>query len=375
MRHFLAFILLTMLLIVPTWAGQVGMVVKVPEDGSNILVNRGTEDDVKPGTHWYIYRDNKPIAELEVELVDTYASYTRLVSGGGVRVGDIISDTPFTNAPNPKDFSPQTVAKESDVPTYEPKHDMFPSKRPDTTESINEDFDSAMSRFTKTSEFSGGNSKMRKTTANLPEIANLFTPLIGGVGAKYTGMFVVTDLANVVPQEMGTNAAAKQFFKGCKLKIETTWWSEELAAAYADTVAFKEGKTSPEERIAMRGALIAQKGLDRYIVFHVKMTNCGTGNVQLEPFHWHMFLADADGNRVKTERYDQILDKTLAPEQVVEGNVYFLRLDSAGQDITAGNDITVMYEDILAERAAVKFSSTEQQNRAREEKSRNYRRY
>lgn len=360
MRHFFAFILLTMLVTSPVWAGEVGMVVKTPEDG-NIMVNRGAEDSVKPGTHWYIYRDKKPIAELEVQLVDTYSSYTKLVSGGGVRIGDVVSDTPFAQDPKSEDYSPAPKPKAYAAPSaqQDARHSIYRSIKPESQEDIENKYKDLTNDNTKVCEFSGGNKKARKTTANLPEIANMFTIV---PSMKYSNPVLgLQTLGAVVPNEIGANVGAKSFFKGCKLKFETTWWSEDLVAAYADTLAFREGKTDPQERAMMRSAMIGQKGLDRYIVFHVKITNTGTGNVQLEPFHWHMFLVDSQGNRVKTERYDQILDKTLAPEQVIEGNVYFLRADAAGQDILSPDGVTVMFEDILAEREAVHFSAPQPQ--------------
>ncbi len=356
MRHFFAFILLTFLITVPAWAGEVGMVVKTPEDG-DIMVNRGTEDSVRPGTHWYIYRDNKPIAELEVQLVDTYASYTKVVSGGGVRVGDVVSDTPFAQSPKSEDFAPAPKERAYAAPSaqQDARNSIFRSIKPENQSDVNNKYKDLFNDSTKTCEFSGGNKNFRHTTANLPMIGNMFT--VAPSIAYSSPNLIFQNVASVVPGEIATNVGTKSIFKACKVKIETTWWSDYLAAAYADTVAFQEGKTDPEQRALMRSAVITQKGLDRYIVFHVKLSNTGDGNVQLEPFHWHMFLVDKNGNRVKTERYDQILEKTLAPEQVVEGNVYFLRHDAAGQDILSPDGVTVVFEDILSERDAIQFST------------------
>ena len=356
MRHFFAFILLTVLAASPVWAGEVGMVVKTPEDG-DIMVNRGTEDSVRPGTHWYIYRDNKPIAELEVQLVDTYSSYTKIVSGGGVRVGDVVSDTPFARDPKSEDYAPAPKARAFDAPSakQDARNSIYRSIKPESQEDIENKYKDLTNDNTKVCEFAGGHKKVRKTTANLPEIANMFTVVPSM--AYSTPMLGLQTVGSVVPNEISANVGVKSFFKGCKLKFETTWWSEDLVSAYADTIAFREGKTDPQERAMMRSAVITQKGLDRYIVFHVKITNTGTGNVQLEPFHWHMFLVDSQGNRVKTERYDQILDKTLAPEQVIEGNVYFLRTDAAGQEIISPEGVTIMFEDILSERGDIHFDA------------------
>lgn len=353
MRHFFAIILLIVGMTTAVLADPVGMVVKVLETGE-ISVNRGVEDQVQPGTHWYVYRDKKPIAELEVMLVDDYSSEVKVVSGGNVRVGDVVSNVPFTQAPDAKDYAPDTVNTNQNS-TYHARHRTMPSRRPETQESVQEKYADYLSKSTKVNEFSGGNSKARKTTANLPQIANL--ALLAATGSSTTPGLVLQQLGGVVPQEFSYNAGAKDFFKGCKLKVETTFWGEELTNAYADTICFQEGRTDPQERVIFRSNMLGQKGLDRYLVFHVKITNCGTGNVQLEPFHWHMFLIDNQGNRVKTERYDQILDKTLAPEQVVEGNVYFFRYDTSGNDLAAGADIKIMYEDVMAERAEVEFSN------------------
>ena len=358
MRHIFAFILLSLLTLAPAWSGEVGMVVKTPEDG-DIMVNRGTEDSVRPGTHWYIYRDRKPIAELEVQLVDTYSSYTKVVSGGGVRVGDVVSDTKFETAPKPEDFAPVPKANTYAAPSPEQdaRYSIFRGQSPETLESVNEKFRDMAAASTKSCEFTGGNKQARRTTANLPQIVNIATVL---PSINYLNPLVLAQsAAAVIPHEISTNVGAKSFFKGCQIKVETTWWSEELTGAYADTIAFQEGKNTPQERVLMRSALIGQKGLDRYVVFHVKISNSGEGNVQIEPFHWHMFLVDSQGNRIKSERYDQILDKTLAPTQTIEGNVYFPRFDANGQDIVGDQGVLITFEDILSDRAEVRFDAPE----------------
>jgi len=105
----------------------------------------------------------------------------------------------------------------------------------------------------------------------------------------------------------------------------------------------------------MRASLYAQKGLDRYVVFNVKLINKGPGTVQLSPFHWHMYVLDAQGNRVKAERYDQVLDRTLNPDQWVEGNIYFMKVDVAGRPLLPPGKVKVALEDILGDRGEMSF--------------------
>lgn len=358
MRQLSLVILLLALLVVPVFGADGGMVTKCSENGE-VVINRGVEDNVTPGTHWYIYRAGKPLAELEVTLVDSYSCTASVVSGGMVRVGDTVSEKPFAKTPDKSEYpvavmAPPPAAETS--PSGAPKNQLT-NRNPgapvqeETAESTEKRLSKLMSTQSKGHKFSGGGSKLRQTSVNPLHVANIFSATANG-----TNWTTWQNVLSVGLQEVGTNVSNKKHFKECRLQVDVTYWNEDLLNAYSDSLAFKEGRSSQEQRLAMRTGLYCQKGLDKFLVFNVKMKNVGPGTVQLERFDWHIFLVDSHGNRIKAERYDQILDRAMNPDQGVEGNVYFLRVDSSGRDIAEGKKgVTLVFEDVLGERAEIKF--------------------
>ncbi len=349
MNRFIGFvILLFFTLALPVLADLEGMVVNVASNGE-ITVNRGIADNVTPGTRWYIYRNGSPKAEIEAVLVDNYTTMVRVVSGSGVAVGDKITTKPFAAAPQEKKETAQNI--ESNIPKnqIDPRSKTTRRVKEETVESTEGRYKKALSSSTKKVSFSGGMSKQRRTSINPMMVANVFSGLV----TSSDGM-VWQNAATTIPGEVGYNVSMKKMSKYCSLDVEVTWWSDNLLDAYSDMVAFKEGRTSMEQRLSMRNGLYSQRGADKFIVFHIKMKNTGKANVQVEPFHWHAYLLDAQGNRLKAERYDQILDRTLTPGQETEGNVYFSKYDASGRSL-ADNKVTLVLEDILTERATLKF--------------------
>ncbi|MGM9998091.1 MAG: hypothetical protein ACI38Q_01620 [Candidatus Bruticola sp.] len=343
-------ILLFFALALPGLADLEGMVVNVAQSGE-ITVNRGIADNVTPGTRWYIYRNGAPKAEVEAVLVDNYTTTVRVVSGSGVVVGDKITTKPFASAPKEKK---QATAKniESSIPKnqLDPRFKTTPRVKEETAESTEQSYRKALAASTKKASFAGGASQMRKASVNPAAVYNVFS----GYTTSHGGGLLWQNALSVLPGEVGYNVGMKRINKNCCVDIEVTWWGDSLLDSYSDMVAFREGRTSMEQRLAMRNGLYSQKGADKFVVFHIKMKNTGKVNVQIEPFHWHAFILDSQGNRLKPERYDQILDKTLTPGQETEGNVYFSKFDSSGNNIADGK-VTLVLEDILSERATMKF--------------------
>jgi len=208
-----------------------------------------------------------------------------------------------------------------------------------------------LAQSTQTRDFAGGakaNNKMRVDPLNT---LNMFTTF--GYGGQY--WFNVWDIASVVGAEASRNISNSQQYKDNRLQLQVTYWSDALLEGYADSLALRENRTSVEDRLAMRANLYAQKGLDRFLVFNVKLLNRGPGTVQLSPFHWHMYVVDAQGNRIKAERYDQVLDRTLNPDQSVDGTIYFLKTDVAGRPVLGPGKVKVVLEDVLGDREDLAF--------------------
>lgn len=350
MNRFIGFIILLFFaLALPVLADLEGMVVNVAQSGE-ITVNRGIADNVTPGTRWYIYRNGSPKAEVEAVLVDNYTTTVRVVSGSGVAVGDKITTKPFAAAPKEKKETAKNI--ESNIPKnqLDPRFKTTRRVKEETAESTEGRYKKALSSSTKKANFSGGMSKQRRTSINPMMAYNLFS----GFTTSHGGGIIWQNAAMTVPGEVAYNATMKNQSKYCSLDVEVTWWSENLLDAYSDMIAFKEGRTSMEQRLSMRNGLYSQRGADKFLVFHIKMKNTGKANVQVEPFHWHAYLLDGQGNRLKAERYDQILDRTLTPGQETEGNIYFSKYDASGRCL-ADNKVTLVLEDILTERATLKF--------------------
>lgn len=351
MKRLFLSIFMLIALALPAFAELDGMVVNVADSGE-ITVNKGIADSVTPGTKWYIYRSGKPKAEIEAVLVDNYTTQARIVSGSGVSVGDKATTKAFTSP-----IAGTAEAKAQARPTIEdkipknqvdPRFRNTPKPKEETAESTAKAYDKLVASCTKTASFSGGTGKHRKTSIDPMLTYNMFS--------KLNSSSVLT-LQNVIPTvygEVAYNKTMRDQQKQCCVDIAVTWWSENLLDAYSDMIAFREGRTSTDQRLALRNGLYSQKGVDKFIVFHIKMKNTGRANVQIEPFHWHAYLLDDQGNRVKAERYDQILDRTLTPGQETEGNIYFLKYDASGRNFS-GSHATLVLEDILAERATMKF--------------------
>ena len=350
MNRFIGLIvLLFFTLALPVFADLEGMVVNVAQNGE-ITVNRGIADNVTPGTRWYIYRNGAPKAEVEAVLVDNYTTMVRVVSGNGVAVGDKITTKPFATAPKEKK---EETAKniESTIPKnkVDPRFKNTRKPKEETAESTENRYRKALSSSTKKASFSGGMNKQRRTSVNPMMAYNMFSSF-----TTRGGGLIWQEAATTVTGEAAYNATMKNQSKFCSVDVEVTWWSDNLLDAYSDMIAFKEGRTSMEQRLAMRNGLYSQRGTDKFLVFHVKMKNTGKANVQVEPFHWHAYLLDGQGNRLKAERYDQILDRTLTPGQETEGNIYFSKYDASGRCL-ADDKISLVLEDILTERATLKF--------------------
>lgn len=365
MRNIPLALLFMCLLAWPVQAATIGGVVNCTESGE-IVINRGANDNVIPGLHWYIYRNNKPVAEVEVVLVDSYSCNAQVVTGGDVAVGDRVTDVPFKTPLSKKDYPTEALrqaaeaANPSDsgaVASTDIPKNVLTNRNPgtpareETAETTAKTYEACLSKSSKTHKFSGGAAKKSRTSVNPLQAANLFSAT-GYGGSSWTTW---QNVLSVVPGEVANYMSNKKLYKDSMLRVEVIFWSEELLTSYSDMLAFREGRTSTEQRLALRSGLYAQKGLERFYVFNVKMHNDGPGIVQVEPFHWHMYLVDAQGNRVKAERYDQVLDRSLNPGQSVEGNVYFLKADSAGRPVVTGKSMTIVLEDILAERAELKF--------------------
>ncbi|MGI5843535.1 MAG: hypothetical protein ACOX9B_05070 [Candidatus Xenobium sp.] len=364
MRQVPLILLLLVVLALSAMASPGAMVTRLI-DAEEVVVNRGVDDQVTPGTRWYIYRGDKPLAELEVHLVDKYSSRARVVQGGGVRVGDRISSEPF-GAPPPEVAAEEPAGAEEELEAAMARAQAAGSgsaaNRPKPASSRSaaattpaqdpeKAWQTLLKGATRTADFAGGAQANRQVRVDPLNTINMFTTV--GYGGQYWPN--IWNIVSVGGSEISRNVSNSGLYKDNKLQIQVTHWSDALLEGYADVMAARENRSSVEDKLAMRASLYAQKGLDRYVVFNVKLINKGPGTVQLSPFHWHMYVLDAQGNRVKAERYDQVLDRTLNPDQWVEGNIYFMKVDVAGRPLLPPGKVKVALEDILGDRGEMSF--------------------
>ncbi len=364
MRQIPLILLLLGVFTLAAMASPGAMVTRLTDSGE-VVVNRGVEDQVTPGTRWFIYRDGKPLAELEVHLVDNYSSRAKVVQGGGVRIGDRISSEPFqappaevlAEEPSGPDQELEAAVARAQAGSSPPaaasrkSSSARSASSPPRPEDPEKAWQALLTGSTRTADFAGGAKANRQVRLDPLNTINMFTTI--GYGGQYWPN--IWNMVSVGGAEVTRNVSNSELYKNNKLQIQVTHWSDALLEGYADVMAARENRTTVEDKLTMRASLYAQKGLDRYVVFSVKLMNKGPGTVQLSPFHWHMYVLDAQGNRVKAERYDQVLDRTLNPDQSVEGNIYFMKVDVSGRPLLPPGKVKVALEDILGDRGEMTF--------------------
>lgn len=303
-----------------------GMITRV--ESAQVVINMGLNWHVVPNTEFYIYRIAQPIGKIKVIQVDEYSSIaaiTTIEPGLLLQVGDVVSDTPYVQPP------PQTIEKK---------------KPPQKLEDAQKTYDKILKDRTKDSVFKIASTGSIKIPFN--EVLNLLSSsgITSYGGNPELNPFYVVNLAS---QAYNQYSYTKSQSKGNRVVIEVVYWDNELLDAYADYYAYKEAKTSPEEKIQIRNNLIMEKGVDKFIVFHVKIKNEGPGVVQAAPLNWHMYLLNSAGARVKADKYDEVLDKALNPNTETEGYIYFPKTDVQGKSIIEPNQVKVVFEDIIGQ--------------------------
>lgn len=337
-----AFLCRVLFVVLAVWSSAFGdtrgFVTRV--QGEDIVVNLGLQKNMRPGTKLYVYdAHGKPLATVQVTEVDDVSSRVHIVSmepGALLTVGSQVSDQPYVSAPVP----PKASSPPSSNATLKIKP-IDPVKA----------FREELKKHTQLYSFRGGKGGMVKIDAF--DVLNTVSTLGigGGSHSAIVNPWLITgsifDTYNVYRTTARMNQKARSF-------LQIVYWDEALAASYADYYLYKEAVSDAARRADVRRSLMAQKGVQTSAVFQVKLRNQGPGALQLAPFDWHAYLLDPEGNRVKAERYDEILDKALNPGQEVDGYLYFPRRDPLGKAYV-GSPPTLLIDDVFGERALVKF--------------------
>ncbi len=325
----------------------------------DIVVSLGEQVAMRPGSLLYIYDAmGHPVATVRVVQVDEISSHVELISmepDSVLSLGEQVSDKPYTPAPLPA--HPQTpVASGSPQPATSPGPSHAASA-PTTSpvmasgEGIVKNFRKVLKTHTQVWQFNGGKGGALKINAfdvlNIISSMGVVGPGQGAIANPWLITGSAYDTYNTYSYTRKINRRAKSF-------IQIVYWDQAMSAAYADYYLYKENIADPVQQASIRRSLMAQKGVQTSAVFQIKIRNMGPGTLQLSPFDWHCYLLDPQGNRVKAERYDEILDKALNPGQEVDGYIYFPRRNPMGQSYV-GDPPSLMLDDVFGEHARVTF--------------------
>lgn len=332
-----------------SWAEVRGMITRV--QGDEVVVNLGLQKNMKPGTVLYVYNSQgAPQATVTVVQVDDYSSVVQITSmepNARLGVGSNVNDTAYAATPpgaapkpSPGATTGATTGGGTSTATVDPV----------------KNFESSLKSHTQIYSFQGGKGGVIKIDAT--DIINIASTLGGMAGQGAYGIanpWLITTTAFDHYERYNTTARMNQ---KARSTLEIVYWDEALTGAYANYYVYKETYLDPAKKEEVRQSLLAQKGVSSSAVFQVRIRNKGPGTLQLAPFDWHLYLLDPEGNRVKAERYDEILDKAMNPGQEVQGYVYFPKRDPLGRPYV-GTPVTVLVEDIFGERATIRWGTTE----------------
>ena len=331
-----------LLVTLAAFAAPAGFVVRV--EGSRIVINRGLMDSVKVGDRFVVMRMGRQVAELVVQNVnqqESQATVSQLYSqepvlaGDALTIGGDVAPVAGNNTPaKPKALTPLQLTQ---TQTQEDYQEMLKSR----TQS--QEFQQKWSGKTdqNTDAFNSQNGAFM-----LDSLA--FSLWTGGPGWWWNS---ADTLARTATQAYWSHNLREHMMRDymARIQIEVVHWDNELLETYCKMQAAQQGMSSVEELNALRQQMQREKQLDKNDVFQVRMQNVGELNVEMSPFHWHMFMSAPDDKRVVATHYDQVLDRKLAPKQEVTGFITFPRVPN--QD-----GVKVFLEDVYGDRGEFSFS-------------------
>lgn len=334
-----------------------GMVTRIESNG-NVVINRGINAQVRPKTDLYVTRAGEPVGKIQIIQVDDYTSVCMvvdLVSGMQVQVGDTFSETPFEK-PQEKPAQPGEENKKDDnkdekalEKEREKTMEEKMKSRQEYEKKVVEDFKNTIKKKTVIIQFKKGSGGSIKISAF--DTYNLLSTVIAAGGSAVNPWYAASYAYGVYADSKSTeNPKQKR-----NVQMEVTHWDTVYLDAYAAYYAYKEVVGDPKRVKIVRENIYRQKGLDKFYVFQVKISNPGPGAIQLAPFPWHFYLIGKGDKRLKADHYDEILDKALNPNQVVNGYIYFKRYDEHGQPVADAGNLNVQLEDILGNRRKIDF--------------------
>jgi hypothetical protein len=327
-----------------------GMITRI--DNTFIYVNKGIESKLQPGTILYITRLGQPIGTLRVEQVDSYRSICRTMEKIGNHdfcIGDLASTESYTK---PAATTGVQTGKTAPVLTTAPKEGSEKERieaQLQYEKKVMEQYESVIKKHTCILQFKKGPGGV--VQVNGWSIVSLLMPAI------YQRPYFVSDyltLGDIALTTIGRYKASQRPEDVRNVTMEVTYWDVDYLDAFASYYAYKESSTDPRTINTIKENIYRQKGLDKFYVFQVKLYNPGPGMVQLAPFPLHFFIEGKE-RQIHADSYDEILDKTLNPNQSVNGYIYFSRNDQHGQPINQGTQVTVSIVDVVGSSSKVNF--------------------
>lgn len=182
-----------------------------------------------------------------------------------------------------------------------------------------------------------------------------------GVGSSGLTALMAIDallmLGTMADSYLSDKMTEEQQTKKFRSLIEVICWDAHLLDAQLLLHAERELISDLHLLEEHRKNLYLQFPVDEVVIFQVRIHNQDTANIQLQPFTWHLFLEDFQGNRNKMLKYDPQLDGAIRPGQYVEGFVYFSRKDlNTGRFIVpSGSKVKLILEEFSGKHSVMEF--------------------
>lgn len=373
-----------------------GMVVKL--ENGEVVTNLGETKNIKPGTTFYVYRVKTFIGVVKVYDVGNWTSVAKIVSvekGQSINRGDRLSEkelifvddmvyvkntvTTSTSANSNNNSNVKLEIK--DTKPSDSSSVSSPSYKDIKVTNL-EDIIKKHTRFASFKKKGKATRTIETPQINVPGVPSLDMPvpaysshgfLYNPYGFNLMDALQIGSWASIFTNNNYNNAIygnnwplyssigftvytrvynIQQYekIKGMlsNADIMVTKWDESMAYELASFYAYKNAINDQGRINQMAEAIIKEKKIKEYLVFEVKIRSTETGMVQFAPWNYHMYLVDAKGSRVKTDKYDASLDKGLTRGQEMSGFVYFDKSYDSGK-------IKVSLEDMMGANNVMTF--------------------
>lgn len=343
--------------ICPSYAAQ-AMV--VTNNAGVVTINKGSRDGLRAGQELYVVRSGKKIGTIRITKAEEYYCEATAVSS---EMGTVIAPGDMASADSPAAQSPETAAKDTgrsggdvsreSIEVYQLTDEKEQKKKEEEKKKQQEETEksylSTLGTYTKISTFSKGGKG--RVNVSIGDALMAISALGHTTSIPYRDNWMLFNIGSRTLHNYTTSKAAAG--PTSKVTIGVIYYGEELIRQQAKFFASKENVEDPEQVKAIEDGIRQQLGSDTYTVFQVKLSNTGKTVVQLSPFKWKMYLITNNGQKIRSSRYDEALDRGIGPGQEVQGYMYFPKTDDIGQPITGPMKISL--ENIIEGKAQLSW--------------------